>query len=387
MPNNIPTTNPPAVLRNRQLANHYFGADAMGQPMRSIPRYKFMFYAKFVPSSAALNMYYWLNYLGNPDMGVSFKIKTIDKPKLELNTVELNQYNRKRFAYTRVEYQPLNIRLYDTVDNKPLDLWKQYFTYYFGDSRLKTALNIQNAPTDPTFDDSTGWGFRPINTEIYFFDKIELYSLYGGKYTQVDYINPKITNVDWQQYDTSSSDPDELSMTLRYEALQYHDTADITPELAAMFGFDVDSPVLEPKAAQSGAVDGYAKRQGTVNQFQIWEQNRRAMNKSSVVSTNRSVLSNFGLNSAVYTKYTANPNPTDNPAATAPGYAPVDRKSPYDYYADAIRPGAPNILGITDGSLPGVTRAISLLSRTTFASTPVTISSTLNTFGNFNFGG
>lgn len=387
MPNNIPTTNPPAVLRNRQLANHYFGADAMGQPMRSIPRYKYMFYANFVVSSAALNMYHWLGYLGDPSRGISFKIKTIDKPKLELNTVELNQYNRKRYAYTKVEYQPLTVRLYDTVDNKPLDLWKQYFTYYFGDSRLKTPLNIQNSPTDPIFDDNTGWGFRPINTEIFFFDRIELYSLYGGKYTKVEYIHPKITNVDWQQYDTSSSEPDELQLTMRYEALQYYDSSEITPELAAVFGFDVDSPVLEPRDSVSGAIDTYAKRQGGVNQFEIWERNRRALNKSSVISTNRSVLSNFGLNSAVYTRYTANPNPTDNPAATAPGYAQVDRKSPYDYYADAVRPGAPNILGITDGSLPSVTRVISLASRTTFASSPVSISSALTTFGNFNFGG
>lgn len=387
MPDNIPTTNPPAVLRNRQLATNYFGVDAMGQPMRSVPRYKYMFFANFVPNAAAANMYPWLMDLNNPTLGVSFKIKTIDKPKLELNTVELNQYNRKRYAYTKVEYQPFTIRLFDTVDNKPLDLWKQYFTFYFGDSRAKSQFDFSSSPVDPEFVDSTGWGFRPIVDDLNFFSRVELYSLFGRKYTQTNYVNPRITNADWQQYDTSSSEMDELALTFKYEALEYFDPQDITPEMANFFGFDVGSPVLEPRAAESGAVDYYSKRQGTVNQFEIWAYNKKAANKSSVISTNGSVLSNFGLNSAVYTKYTANPNATQNPAATAPGYAPIDRKSPYDYYADAIRPGAPNILGITSGNLPGVTGYLSLSGKTTFASTPVTISSTLNTFGSFNFGG
>lgn len=383
----IPTTNPPAVLRNRQLATTYYGADAMGQPMRSIPRYKYMFFATLYPNPAAAELYPWLTNLGDPTQGISFKIKTIDKPKLELSATELNQYNRKRYAYTKVEYQPFSIRLHDTVDNKPLDLWRQYFTYYFGDSRFKSSLDFGTSPVDSKFTDSTGWGFRPIASDVNFFYKVELYSLFGKKYTQVNYINPRITNVDWQQYDSSSSEPDDLVLTFKYEALEYLDPADITPAMATYFGFDVSTPVLEPRDAEAGAVDKFSNKQGTVNQFEIWAYNKKAANKSSVISTNKSVLSNFGLNSAVYTKYTANPNANNNPAATAPGYAPIKRKSPYDYYADAIRPGAPNILGITDGNLPNVTGQLTLTAKTTLASTPVTISSTLNAFGSFNFGG
>jgi hypothetical protein len=248
MATNIPTTSPPDTLRTRHLATNYFGANAPGALMAAIPRVKYMYYANFVPSSAALSLYSTdLTNIANPGPGgLNFKVRTVDKPKVDLTQVELNQYNRKRYAYTKVTYQPISISLFDTVDDVPLLTWIDYFTFYFGDPRTKNSYAYNQSVVDPTFFDSSGWGFRPVAERLNFFDRIELYTLFGQTFSQVNYINPKITMVDWQQQDSSSSDSQELTMQFNYETLQYVvSNAPITSTLATAFGWTVDAPPIE----------------------------------------------------------------------------------------------------------------------------------------------
>ena len=239
-------------LRSRPLASTYFKANGgTATKLSALPRYKFMYYAKFIPSAAALAMYQDktdLKYadLGSYENGISFKIHSIDKPRIDLNVTELNQYNRKRYAYTRVEYQPFNIKIHDTVDDIPLKMWRDYFTYYFGDSRTKSSGIYGQSVTADSFGYDTGWGFNPKANAYNFFDRVELYALFGKRYTQINYINPKIISVDWSGYDSSSSDLGDVSMTLRYEAVEYPAmgqkmrSTDLTK-----FGFNVPTPVLE----------------------------------------------------------------------------------------------------------------------------------------------
>lgn len=231
-------------LRSRPYAPTYFKANGgPASKLSSLPRYKFMYYAKFLPSAAALAEYSGksdLKYtdLGSYENGISFKIHSIDKPRIDLNVTELNQYNRKRYAYTKAEYQPFNIKIHDTVDDIPLKMWRDYFTYYFGDSRTKSGGVYQESVTADSI--NTSWGFNPRANSYNFFDKVELYALFGKRYTQINYINPKIVSVDWSSYDSSSSDLGDVSMTIRYEAVEYPATG--TPMSGtdfAKFGFAI----------------------------------------------------------------------------------------------------------------------------------------------------
>lgn len=207
-----------------------------------------MYYARFVAGASATIIDPSLKETGTIDNGVSFKIRSVDKPKVTLQTTELNQYNRKRFVYTKIDYQPITLRIFDSVDNKPLNLWKQYFTYYFGDSRPNKIGIMANDPTAPTFEDGSGWGLRPMG-EDYFFKSVEVYSFYAGKMTQFNYLNPRISAIDFTQYDSSSSDPDDLSVTLRYEAIEYLPEQDIPPDLTDQFGFTGVPPVPDDELA------------------------------------------------------------------------------------------------------------------------------------------
>ena len=180
-----------------------------------------MFFAEFSLSPAGLAMMSGSNINSNDINGVSFKIKTIDKPKVTLTTQELNQYNKKRLVYTKVEYSEATLRIFDTVDNSLLSLWVDYFTYFFGDSRQKQDGDYQQSPMQPIFSDGTGWGLRTLSNDTVFFQKITIYALYANTYTSFSYMNPKITSIDWQNKDYTSNEPEETAINIKYESIRY----------------------------------------------------------------------------------------------------------------------------------------------------------------------
>jgi hypothetical protein len=242
------------VLRSKPYASVFFGADGdITAGMGGLPRYKFMYYARFVPSSEAQKLYNDLKDLGRWENGISFKIRSIDKPNIDLNIQQLNQYNRKRYAYTKVEYKPIKVKVYDTSNDIPLELWRRYFTYYFGDSRNKgqsasqSTANYNQPPVTGTFNYGNGWGFSPISERLNFFDRIELYAIFGRRYTQINYINPKISDVNWGTYESDSSELADFDMTLNYEAIEYLPPGQfITPTMASQLGFDIEPPAEIP---------------------------------------------------------------------------------------------------------------------------------------------
>ena len=259
------------ILRNDQLASIFYGANNPGQPMTMIPKLKYMFYAEFELNANAPAMdNKFLTNLGNTSrQNISFKIKTIDKPKIDLTTVEMNQYNHKRLIYTKTDYQPFTIKLHDAVDGSIVQLWKDYFTYYFADSRPKTRPNygsISNGPAAPTAADTTvtwgtGWGLSQIAEDTNFFYKLNIYSLFGGakvgtqggtgQYQLTSYINPRITAIDFESYDASSSDTEEVSITLKYEAIEYNP---ITQGVLPNFGYTSDSNLHDVTPTSSATV-------------------------------------------------------------------------------------------------------------------------------------
>jgi hypothetical protein len=212
----------PVFLRGPSIASRVFDWNRPGQIVRSTPRAKFIFKAEFNLTPAARDMMQnpRLNDIGE-NTGIAFKVKQIDRPKVGLNVVDLNQYNKKKIAYTKIDYNEAQLRIHDTVDNSILNVWVNYFTYFFGDSRTKVSENYNQSTVTPFYQDNTGWGFRPISENVNFFTDITVYAFFAGTYTSFSYINPKITSIDWQNYDYSSTDLEEVSINFKYEAIQY----------------------------------------------------------------------------------------------------------------------------------------------------------------------
>jgi len=383
------------ILKNTSYASVFFGANSPGQTMYQIPRVKYMFYASFVVSPEALSMFSNLNRINNWQGGVNFKIRTIDKPNVDLTQRELNQYNRKRYAYTKTEYKPVTISAYDTVDNSPLAMWVEYFNYYFGDARYKSTATMGTSPVDPTFDDSTGWGLRPLVNQVQFFTELNLYAIFGREYALTTYLNPKISAMDWGNHDTSSSDLEDFKMTLSYETLQYS-AGTITAELANQMGFDA-SQYIEPDYTPASTVSfPPGSLTGVENSF-----NDVTAIRPNITSPVAGVSSYSGISGSTYadiidTNINSQPGTTINGVAGQKTYASAPGAPDVTYASQGVAGNASDqpipenygITGLPNGQLPNYNQYIPL--EDTDELTPVSgigIYNLLGSFGAFNFGG
>jgi hypothetical protein len=383
------------ILKNTSYASVFFGADAPLQKMYMIPRVKYMFYANFVVAPEAYNMFPKLKNLSNWQGGVSFKIKTIDKPNVDLAQRELNQYNRKRYAYVKTEYKPVTVSIYDTVDNSPLNLWIEYFNYYFGDARLKSAMTMGTSPVDPTFDDATGWGLRPLSNQINFFKQLNIYALYNRQYTLTSYLNPKVSSVDFGNHDTSSNDLEDYRMTMSYETLQYSSGA-ITPGLAALFGLDA-SPYHEPTSVQNPTA-GFDSQLVTGDAARPVENNRPVITSQISSVTSYSGISGSSYTSAIDQLQIVAGRPGVNQQLpngqrvepSAPGASDVVYTNPDLGSNPSNQPIPANygLIGIPSGQLPNTNSYLPIYNEAEFI--PVNnfgAYNLLGSFGSFNFGG
>ena len=221
------------MVGDSHTASNYYGLN--GSKFSNVPKNKFLFYIKFYrPDNAGGSD--WLR-------GVSYAIKTIDRPRVSFKTETLNQYNRKRIVQTGHEFENLNLRFHDSVDPSLRRMFVEYYQYYYGDSKIySTGGNTVYDVVRGEAYELGKWGFLPplVDQETgYFFSHIDVYQLYQGAYEKFTLINPKISSYNPDDFDYSSGNvANEIQMTIDFEGITYSDPAEITPDLAAEFGID-----------------------------------------------------------------------------------------------------------------------------------------------------
>jgi hypothetical protein len=258
----------PLMLRGSRYATVHTKTN---RAIAAMPRQKFMFYASFKagPSLLARNFESW-------QTGFAFQIAKIDRPKFNMKTETLKQYNRKRVVYTGIEYPDITITLHDTVDDRVLKVWRDYYNWYFGDGRRERPRRSGDASwhssvIERQFSIGKGWGFSPPpQLENRFFDELSIYTFYGRKFTRVRMHNPKIVNIEFDTSETDSSQFHQISMTIRHEGVEYVDVASkLGPQEISLFNLNagdyyepsdlfggVNSFLLELDDSINGAIDG-----------------------------------------------------------------------------------------------------------------------------------
>jgi hypothetical protein len=262
-------------------ANNFF-ARATNDKMYALPRYKFMYYVRFNlnPNVGSQTLQQVDNMFASPlklngfedQRAVSFLVKKVDRPKVELATQENNQYNLRRQNYTKVTYRDISMTLHDTSDNRALNLWINYFRFYFGDSQSLYPRSRDNqdglAPASSQLPQSFeniqyGYGLSAQVGARNFFDSIEIWSLFGGsdgKGAQgtvvTKLMRPRISSIDWGSFDSSDSGLAEVTMSFKYESLVYENpTGAEAREVYREAGFDFKT--VEPSASpETATVNG-----------------------------------------------------------------------------------------------------------------------------------
>ena len=202
------------------------------------PRQKFQGYINFVPNRALLGTFLGLEDSLNLRTRLSSLIRTAQLPEVTINTEVKNSFNRKRVITTGREYAPINLTLFDTIQNEWLTVLMKYFTYNFRDATNKMddsetgrdskfeisndSLVAYNTETSHATDsskkgyDSDAFGYSPSYHKN-FFERIDMIVYHGNKGVQYSLINPTITTINFGDIDYSDSGFKDFNLSLAYE--------------------------------------------------------------------------------------------------------------------------------------------------------------------------
>lgn len=232
-----PITGDPLLFRDGQFASRNFGIDGASFATSILPKPKFLFFVEFIqpaesarlagPGGQALN-------LSNPKEGIVFQIKQIDRPKFNIKTETLLQYNKKRVIQTGIEYQNMTISFHDDVSDRVMQFWARYYAFYYGDGRKTASRDWKDDIREGVFhegpaDDSiaSGWGyigkFGANANDMHFLESIKIYQFYAGRFTTMEFIHPKITIFDHDQNDYEDGrEGSGIRMSFDYEGVIYN---------------------------------------------------------------------------------------------------------------------------------------------------------------------
>ena len=249
------------ILRN--YADHSFGTvSEYGRQLNEIPRAKHAFVVDFF-TTRTTGEKPWREMLE----GLSSIVQSCDLPSFQFNTQTLNQYNRKRIIQTKVEWNPITIRFYDTRDNKFQTVMEEYFKWYYKDGREDSTKFGSGAYVPDIVDENPGianFGFQPpyskgnrtseydrrgtqpfgvpppvgaggpagrhtleekFEYEKYFFSKIVINRMSGGREKPIKspiiLFNPTITSIQHDSLDYSSAQPISWTVQFAFEGVQH----------------------------------------------------------------------------------------------------------------------------------------------------------------------
>ena len=243
---------------------------------QNAPKYKFLFHTYFNINPEA--------YPAGVNTNYSILVKDVKLPSFGFNTVQLNQYNRKRIIQTKLRYDPVSITLHDDNGNTINKLWYAYYTYYYADATKPTVfLGKRGSPPQPAgtsatpgttnadydvnniYNDSIqgndNWGYigetsNPRNgKKVPFFKNITVFGFNQHNFTAYTLINPIITSFGHDTYNyEESSGVMRNTMTIDYETVVYNQGAidgrkpnDIVTGFGDEANYDrTESPIARP---------------------------------------------------------------------------------------------------------------------------------------------
>tara|TARA_Y100000590_G_scaffold4686_3_gene6324 strand:- start:7888 stop:9111 length:1224 start_codon:yes stop_codon:yes gene_type:complete len=170
-----------------------------------------------------------------------FLCHTAEGPKFQIQQDVMNQYNRKRVINRKVDYDPVSIRMYDTVDGLALKFAKLLYEFEFQNARLYSSR--QQGPSVTTGSKSDNFQESVLTNENQFkkthnfgmiaqkghqhrlLKSIDLYQLQGKLYSKARMVHPRLSRMDMDQFDYASSAITNVSLAFQYENLMFDEVA------------------------------------------------------------------------------------------------------------------------------------------------------------------
>lgn len=203
------------------------------------PRQRNVFLVRFLVNGAGFGQ----TGAGSPTVAnLTFAAKSIDRPKVNTKTEEVNEYNKKRQVFTGYKLEPVRVQFYDSADGAAQNMWTNYARYYFGDFKQGSDTGYHYSATQNEFlDNGQGFGFTATNggqtdpNSQFFFRAIDMFHFYDGCFDQYRLINPRITLWEPDDLDYSNSEVSVINASFVYENLQYYPQQVVNPDQFSEF--------------------------------------------------------------------------------------------------------------------------------------------------------
>ena len=116
-----------------------------------MPKQKFLFHVVFNTDETLFSN----GFSANERYQLNMLVKSAELPRYGTNLEEKIQYNKKMYAATRIQYEPVNITFHDDHADTVNAFWKKYYEYHFADAvSLNSDLQICLLYTSPSPRDS-----------------------------------------------------------------------------------------------------------------------------------------------------------------------------------------------------------------------------------------
>jgi hypothetical protein len=254
---------PNIVLRDQRHASKLF----VDNQFRLAPKQKFLFHVSFGINPTTLLETSLVQRFGQE---INMLVKSIDLPSYNIQTEELNQYNRKKVVQYKSKTNEISVKFHD--DNMGLinRLWQNYYSYYYADPRSATVNGafsrtaMQNSDYIPA-----GYGLDNGSSEP-FFKYIKIYQMARHEFVCYHLYNPLIVSWNHNKVDYGATGTMEADMKLQYEAVSYSvgevepgsvegfgdSHYDVTP--SPLLGINPDPTVKDPSFVQSLNIENIA---------------------------------------------------------------------------------------------------------------------------------
>lgn len=201
------------------------------------PRQQFQGYVNFIFNRKVLQL------LANENLtfktSMSSLVRSAQLPAVDYQVVEKNQYNKKRLVTTGVSFNPIDIRVFDTINNEWITILMKYFAYLYMNPRNKNRLGDRdvefitpaNEELNGSSSGSEGAIFNSneaglnLQFDQNFFERVDIILYAGSKGIQYSLSKPMITAFGGTSIDYSSSDFLEFNLSLNYENFTMYDIA------------------------------------------------------------------------------------------------------------------------------------------------------------------
>ena len=188
-----------------------------------VPKQKFLFHVVLTLNDVVTQT----KFTPNERIELNMLVKACELPRYNMNIEEKTQYNKKMYAATRIQYDPVNITFHDDHADTVNAFWKKYYEYNIADSvHLNEELAEKYAKDDyyTTNRRTTKWGLdTPKQSKLPFIKNIEIFVLHKQRFTAFRLINPVIGSFNHDNLDAADGTGImQNTMQILYETVRYN---------------------------------------------------------------------------------------------------------------------------------------------------------------------